>query len=283
MTPTRSPEGHSSATEARTEPDHSGQPATAVQTLKFWFFETILPLALAFLVVFAIRSSVIEAFKIPSGSMIPTLLIGDHIFVNKFSYGVKIPFSDLVGDRPIHVIKRDPPKRGDIIVFTFPKDPSINFIKRVIGVPGDVIEIRDNQVYINGRQVERKPVNPEEERDILASFDDGAGSKEGTLRVYDETLDQGPHKMMVDETSFSINPMNISEQTFCMRTPCTVPADRLFVMGDNRDHSNDSRYWGYVPLENVKGRAMFIWLSMVINFSAGEFTFRPERFGQVLQ
>src|SRR4051812_28412819 len=111
------------------------------------FVENIISLAIALLVVFMIRSSVFESFKIPSGSMIPTLAIGDYIFVNKFAYGFKIPFTDAILSRPIYVIKRDPPKRGDVIVFRFPKDESIYFIKRVIGLPGDSIEVREKVLY----------------------------------------------------------------------------------------------------------------------------------------
>src|SRR3954453_8562351 len=118
---------------------HDGSSKSKVR----WFFENFASLALALLIVFMIRSSVIEAFKIPSGSMIPTLLIGDHIFVNKFAYGFKIPFSDLVTDHPVYVYRRDPPKRGDVIVFMYPKDESFYYIKRVIGVPGDTVEIRN--------------------------------------------------------------------------------------------------------------------------------------------
>src|ERR1700751_4584053 len=110
---------------------------------KTWIKENVISLGSTLLVVLMIRSSVIEAFKIPSGSMIPTLLIGDHIFVNKFAYGFKIPFSDFFTDHPVYLIKRSPPKHGDIIVFLFPKDESYYYIKRVIGVPGDKIELKN--------------------------------------------------------------------------------------------------------------------------------------------
>src|SRR3954470_8795696 len=109
---------------------------------KKWLIENLTSLGLALLLVFMIRSSVIEAFKIPSGSMIPTLLVGDHIFVNKFAYGFKIPFSDLITDHPIYLLKREPPKRGDVIVFIYPRDEDLYYIKRVIGLPGDALEMR---------------------------------------------------------------------------------------------------------------------------------------------
>src|ERR1700750_1968251 len=107
---------------------------------KQWIIENVVSLGLALLIVFMIRSSVIEAFKIPSGSMIPTLLIGDHIFVNKFAYGLKVPFSDLLLNEPLYIWKRQPPQHGDIIVFLFPKDESLHYIKRVIALPGETVE-----------------------------------------------------------------------------------------------------------------------------------------------
>src|SRR3954468_574446 len=106
---------------------------------KQWVIENVVSLGLALLIVFMIRSSIIEAFKIPSGSMIPTLFIGDHIFVNKFAYGLKIPFSDFFTDHPIYLIERQGPKHGDIIVFKYPKDESLYYIKRVVGIPGDIV------------------------------------------------------------------------------------------------------------------------------------------------
>src|SRR6476660_6467164 len=125
------------------------------RTRKQWIIENVTSLGLALLLVFMIRSSIIEAFKIPSGSMIPTLLIGDHIFVNKFAYGFKVPFSDLVTDHPVYVLKRDPPKRGDIIVFMYPKDESFYYIKRVIGTAGDTIELRNKVLFVNQQMVPR--------------------------------------------------------------------------------------------------------------------------------
>src|SRR5437868_7142971 len=133
----------------------SSEPAIRSKNKKKWLIENLTSLGLALLIVFMIRSSVVEAFKIPSGSMIPTLLIGDHIFVNKFAYGFKIPFSDLVSDRPYYVVERAPPKHGDIIVFKYPKDESFYYIKRVIGVAGDTIEIKNKVLFINGKPIPR--------------------------------------------------------------------------------------------------------------------------------
>ena len=233
--------------------------------------ENVLSLGLALLIVFMIRSSVIEAFKIPSGSMIPTLLVGDHIFVNKFAYGLKIPFSDLVSKNPVFVVKRDPPQRGDIIVFMFPKDESLHYIKRVVGVPGDTIEVRSKILYINGKMVAREPVMGDEAQKVFGRIDDPRYSQ-SSLDLYKEQLDQTSHMILLDKSNY------MGETPI----PQKVPPDHLFVMGDNRDFSNDSRFWGFVPYRNVKGKAMFIWLSLWLNFSESQYNFRPDRIGTVL-
>ena len=168
---------------------------------------------IALLLALFIRTFVVQAFKIPSGSMEPTLLIGDHILVNKFIYGIKIPFIQKT------LIPMRKPKRGDVIVFIFPKDKSKDFIKRVIGLPGDRIEIKGKKIFINGKL-----------------FNDKYG-------VYIEDYSGGtPYKM----ESFG---------------PITVPGGQYFVMGDNRNHSYDSRYWGFVPEEYIKGKAFIVYFS----------------------
>ena len=161
-----------------------------------------------------IRTFVVQAFKIPSGSMKPTLLVGDHILVNKFIYGVRLPFSNST------LIPIKEPTRGDIVVFKFPEDPKKDFIKRVIAVAGDTVQIRNKKVYING-----KPV------------DDPHGTH----------LD--PHSIPGEARP---------RDNF---GPVTVPHDSLFVMGDNRDHSYDSRFWGFVNLSAVKGKAFILYWS----------------------
>jgi signal peptidase I len=235
-----------------------------------WIIENVISLALALLVVFAIRSSVVEAFKIPSGSMIPTLLVGDHIFVNKFAYGFKLPFSDWVTDEPTYLVKRDPPKRGEIIVFLFPnrREETIYYIKRVIGTPGDIVEVKDKQIYVNNKPMPQTPIVGDRAQELFKSLD-AARFGSSALELYDEDLGNVNHVTMVDRNAY----MNGNYG------PITVPADSLFVMGDNRDFSSDSRSWGFVPLKNVKGRAMIIWLSIWLD----EFTFRPSRIGTVLR
>jgi len=172
--------------------------------------------ALAYAIVLAlfIRAFVVQAFKIPSGSMIPTLQIGDHILVNKFIYGIKIPFTD----KKLFTFKE--PKRGDIIVFRYPGDEDRDFIKRAIGLPGDTIEIRDKQVSINGKPL-KEPYAIFNEHNILGN----AGYSRDNY---------GPVK---------------------------IPPHHLFVMGDNRDNSMDSRFWGFLDESKVKGRAFIIYWS----------------------
>ncbi|MFZ9594472.1 MAG: signal peptidase I [Bdellovibrionia bacterium] len=236
---------------------------------KKWILENVISLGLSLFIILMIRSSIIEAFKIPTGSMIPTLFIGDHIFVNKFSYGLKIPFSDNLTDHPIYVIQRDPPKRGDIVVFKFPKDEDLYFIKRVIGVPGDTVEIKNKVLYINQKPIARDQVTGAEIDRLFQSLGNPHYNS-SNLDYYVEHLDGVDHPIFIDKTNY------ISESF----GPITVPPDNLFVMGDNRDLSNDSRFWGFVPLKNVKGKALFIWASHSIGWN--EFTFRPERIGKVL-
>ena len=161
-----------------------------------------------------IRTFVIQAFKIPSGSMKETLKIGDHILVNKFIYGVKIPFLQTT------IIPIANPKRGDIVVFKFPEDPGKDFIKRVIGVAGDVVEVRDKKVYVNSK---------------LLNHDFGIHTDSYIFPKSDQPRD-----------NFG---------------PVVVPQHSLFVMGDNRDQSYDSRFWGFVDLKAVKGKALMIYWS----------------------
>lgn len=170
--------------------------------------------AIAVLLALFIRSFIVQAFKIPSGSMEPTLLIGDHILVNKFVYGVKTPF---IYKTLIPISK---PERDDVIVFIYPVDKSKDFIKRVIGLPGDKIEIFDNVIHLNGKPYADKH---------------GFYSEPGSKR-----LNPG------DGSRFG---------------PVTVPDNQYFVMGDNRDHSYDSRFWGFVPSESIKGKAFIIYWS----------------------
>jgi signal peptidase I len=193
--------------------------------------ENIEAIVVAVLLALFIRTFVVQAFKIPSGSMKNTLLIGDHILVNKFIYGVKLPFLRTT------IVPVKEPKRGDIVVFRFPEDPEKDFIKRVIGVPGDVIEIKNKKIFVNGQ-----PLN------------------------HDYGIHLDPH----------IIPTGLQPRD--NYGPKQVPSDSLFVMGDNRDHSYDSRFWGFVKRKEVKGKAFIIYWS----WNKEDFSVRWSRIGDLL-
>jgi len=195
-------------------------------------------LSLCLILVFFIRAFIIEPFKIPSSSMFPTLTVGDHIFVLKFSYGLSIPFTKY------EFYKFSQPKRGDVVVFLFPKDESLYYVKRVVGVPGDTIELKGHNLFINGKIVKKDVVVPSEYKSIL-----GNTSLNGKL--YKEYLGDSPH--YVHYSRNGSDSISISE---------TIPKDHYFVLGDNRDDSYDSRSWGLVPRENLKGKAFIIWVSI---------------------
>lgn len=191
------------------------------------YFEAI---CIAILLALFIRTFIVQAFKIPSGSMLPTLLIGDHLLVNKFIYGIRVPFSGKV------IVPIVDPSKGDVVVFKFPKDRSIDYIKRVVGTPGDTIEIKDKKVIVNGIAVE----------DTHAHL-----SSPAILDAQKSPRD-----------NFG---------------PILVPEDRIFVMGDNRDNSYDSRFWGFVDQKDILGKAFILYWSWDIDKSL----FSLERFQSI--
>jgi signal peptidase I len=185
------------------------------------------------LVVFMIRSFVVEPFKIPSASMMPTLIAGDFILVNKFIYGLRVPILNNTFLDVRH------PQRGEVFVFHYPKDPSIDYIKRVVGLPGDKIAYRDKQLYINGKKLD---VNYADDYQYV-----GSGLSMVVTKRYQEQLGEHKHDILLEEEKPSLD------------GEVEVPPGHYFAMGDNRDNSNDSRYWGFVPEENLVGKAFFIW------------------------
>lgn len=189
-----------------------------------------------FLIVLVLRSFIIEPFRIPSGSMMPTLLIGDFILVNKYDYGLRLPV--------LHtkVLENKTPARGDIVVFRYPENPKMPYIKRIIGLPGDHIEYTENkQLFINGVPMKQVPNGKYRSRD--------AASHTNEVLWHKEQLPELEHDIL-------INPWVGTRET-----KMTVPQGHYFVMGDNRDNSKDSRAWGFVPDENLMGRAFFIWMN----------------------
>jgi len=184
-----------------------------------------------FLIVLVVRGFIVEPFKIPSGSMLPTLDVGDYILVNKFSYGLRSPIGYY------KLIDLGTPKRGDVIVFRYPEDPSVDYIKRVIGVPGDKIVYRNKQLWINDQKMELKDLQP---------YADDPHFEE-----LEELLGKVTHHILLSKDyNYLAQPQEYR-----------VPAGKYFAMGDNRDNSRDSRVWGFVPDANLKGRAFFIWWS----------------------
>lgn len=187
------------------------------------------------LIVLLLRSFLVEPFRIPSGSMMPTLLVGDFILVNKFTYGVRLPVLNT------KVIELGEPKRGDIVVFRFPKQPTVDYIKRVIGLPGDRIAYFDKKIFVNGQ-----PVN----QVSLGRYQGvGQGANMTGAEHLEEDLTGVKHSILIS------NGVPTVEDVF------VVPQGQYFVMGDNRDNSNDSRYWGTVPEANLVGKAFFIWMN----------------------
>jgi len=215
------------------------------------------------LIVLLLRSFVVEPFRIPSGSMMPTLLVGDFILVNKFSYGLRLPV--------VHTEFLDlgEPERGDVIVFRFPQQESIDYIKRVVGVPGDRIQYRNKTLYVNGEAVPKLPIG--------RYVGEGSGRGHTGAALALETLDGVEHQIL-------INPRSGDMPRGCdilARGPVTVPEGHYFVMGDNRDNSNDSRCWGFVPEENLVGKAFVIWMNW--DRQRGGFPVAFGRLGDLIQ
>lgn len=209
------------------------------------------------LIVFSLRSFVIEPFKIPSGSMIPTLLVGDFIIVNKFTYGIRLPVINK------KIIDMNEPKHGEVMVFRYPEDTSIDYIKRVVGVPGDIVTYQNKQLTVNDELVKLDHIGE------YKYVESGQGYIYSNQ--FDEYLGENSHSILIDQEVrglqfSSVRHFAYRENCKYNRTgfTCEVPEGNYFTLGDNRDSSSDSRYWGFVPEENIVGKAFMIWW----NFSA---------------
>jgi signal peptidase I len=216
-----------------------------------WWLDWTAGLFPVILIVFLLRSFLFEPFKIPSGSMIPTLLVGDLILVNKFHYGVRLPVINK------KIIANHNPERGDVMVFRYPPDPRLDYIKRVVGVPGDEVAYLNQKLTVNGQPV---PLT------ALGEYYDDDSVRYSPQ--WSEKLGSVEHKILVDpkrQAFYGPDPKNFPFGQNCRYSvegvSCKVPAGHYFMMGDNRDNSQDSRYWGFVPDENIVGRAFFVWMN----------------------
>jgi len=215
-----------------------------------WWLDWTAGLFPVIIAVFLLRSFLFEPFKIPSGSMIPTLLVGDLILVNKYHYGIRLPVIN------VKITEGNKPKTGDVMVFRYPPKPSLDYIKRVVGVPGDEVAYLNKRLTINGKPVSTTSV-PE--------FFDGDAMR--YFKQYEESLGDKPHKLLNDDDRPAFVP-GVEDFPFkqnCQYSVegvvCKVPEGHYFMMGDNRDNSLDSRYWGFVPDKNIVGKAFFVWMN----------------------
>lgn len=226
----------------------------------------ILSYVFIFLGVFGFKSTFFEPNHIPSGSMLPTMAIGDFIIVNKMKYGLKVPFTEWFMD-PVYITSFTPPERGDIVVFEYPKDDSILFVKRIVAMPGDEIQAFDNRLFINGKEIKEEDVSSDDAKEYLELYDEKG-----------RPMDMSFHKVMTGKTKHIIAKNN-AQSFHLSQQKLVIPEGHFFVMGDNRDFSSDSRQWGLVPFSHLRGKALFVWFNMVYPWSKEPFHFRPWRIG----
>ena len=240
------------ATQGITQVDGDVQATKQRVLAQPWWLDWTAGLFPVILIVFLLRSFLFEPFKIPSGSMVPTLMVGDLILVNKFHYGVRLP----VVNRKI--IANHNPQRGDVLVFRYPVDPRVDYIKRVIGVPGDEVAYLNQRLTINGKPVDVKAAGEYYDEDALRYSP-----------LFVESLGSMEHRILVDpkRTAYygSGEARQFPHAGQCRYSAegvvCKVPEGHYFMMGDNRDNSQDSRFWGFVPDENIVGKAFFVWMN----------------------
>ena len=218
------------------------------------WLKSYLPLIYLIVALLALRWTVVEPYVVPTGSMEPTLKPGDRLYALKCAYDIRFPFTEYV------LIRTGSVKRGDVILFKAPEDPSVTYVKRAIGLPGDTVEFRDGRLFANKQEVAKLPSS---DRDIMYDI-----QEQQRKTLYVENLTGVKHYAILDSDD-QAHLRNYPEKT--------IPPGHLLAIGDNRDHSHDSRAWGFVPFENLKGKAMFIW------FSSWDWRTRPERVGTLIR
>ena len=234
----------------RVDGDGDISKAQATLLMQPWWLDWTAGLFPVIAAVFFLRSFLFEPFKIPSGSMIPTLLVGDLILVNKFTYGVRLPVINT------KIIEGNQPARGDVMVFRYPPQPSLDYIKRVVGVPGDEVAYLNKRLTVNGKPVDTTAAPDFFDKDAMRYF-----------KQYEEQLGTQPHRLLntPEAPAFVQGATNFAYRDNCRYSVegvvCKVPEGHYFMMGDNRDNSLDSRYWGFVPEANIVGKAFFVWMN----------------------
>lgn len=247
------------AIERRAELDRMGIAKTDIEVsedakdrilMQPWWLDWTAGLFPVIAIVFVLRSFLFEPFKIPSGSMIPTLMVGDLILVNKFTYGVRLPVINK------KITEGNKPQRGDVMVFRYPPQPTLDYIKRVVGVPGDEVAYINKRLTINGQELPTRELPDFLDRDVMRYF-----------KQIEESLGEKPHRAIVnnDVPAFIQGATSFEFKENCRYSvegvTCKVPEGHYFMMGDNRDNSLDSRYWGFVPDKNIVGKAFFVWMN----------------------